>query len=124
MPNRTPIRLREGEFVSTGQRAHETLTALPTMLCAARAQVVAIHYLLGVPELSKLQSATMFQATAVGARDSTQHEHLAPGCTGNFEGIGQRLAPWTAYKQKRPRLRSESWGASLSSPPKDRSNTL
>ena len=56
MPNRTPIRLRDGEFVSTGQRAHETLTALPTMLCAARTQVVAPHWLLGLPELSKLQA--------------------------------------------------------------------
>jgi hypothetical protein len=32
---------------------HETDTASPTMPCAARTQVVAIHYLLGVPVPSK-----------------------------------------------------------------------
>ena len=36
---------------------HEPDTALPTMLCATRTQVVEADELLGVPELSKLQSA-------------------------------------------------------------------
>jgi hypothetical protein len=45
MPKRNPIRLRDGEFVSTGQRAMK------------RGQVVTPRELLGVSELSELQSA-------------------------------------------------------------------
>jgi hypothetical protein len=41
----------------------------PTMLCAARTQGVAPHWLLGVPELSKLQSpGTCPEETAARAR--------------------------------------------------------
>jgi hypothetical protein len=82
------------------------------MLCAARAQVVAPQSL-ACPNYPTLPSARAFaEAAPARTRDSTKREHLAPGCAGNFEGIGQRFAPWPAYKQKRPRLRLESWDAS------------
>ncbi len=49
--------------------ARQIDTALPTMLCAARTQVFVPHYLLGVPELSKLQSAgSSSEAAAAGTR--------------------------------------------------------
>jgi hypothetical protein len=43
--------------------SNEVDTALPTMLCAARTQVVAAHQLLVVPKLSKLQSAGVVRKT-------------------------------------------------------------
>ena len=43
--------------------SNEVDTALPTMLCAARTQVVAAHQLLGVPKLSTLQSAGVLRKT-------------------------------------------------------------
>ena len=43
--------------------SNEVDTALPTMLCAARTQVVAAHQLLVVPKLSKLQSAGVLRKT-------------------------------------------------------------
>jgi hypothetical protein len=54
---------------------NETDTALRTMLCAARTQVVVPHWLLGVPELSELRKRRSFSKAGRKASSGIPKRH-------------------------------------------------